>query len=90
MSIFIFLKNIGVLFESAFSPFSPFSIFLKKTSEVEDHLLVNHNHDITWQVRAKAPAQTFKRKILEAFYIKPMLNSQKDTKSTHLFRNGIK
>ena len=32
------------------------------------------------------------RKILEAFYIrklKPTLNSQKDIKITHLFRNGI-
>ena len=65
---------------------------LKKNSEVGDHLLVNHDHNITCQIIAKAPAQTFKRKILEAFYIrklKPTLNSQKDIKITHLFRNGI-
>ena len=65
---------------------------LKKSSEVGDHLLVNPDHNITWQIIAKAPAQTFKRKILEAFYIrklKPTLNSQIDIKITHLFRNGI-
>ena len=65
---------------------------LKKSSEVGDHLLVNPDHNITWQIIAKAPAQTFKRKILEAFYIrklKPTLNSQKDNKITHLFRYGI-
>ena len=42
---------------------------LKKSSEVGDHLLVNSDHNITWQIIAKAPAQTFKGKILEAFYI---------------------
>ena len=65
---------------------------LKKSSEVGDHLLVNPDHNITWQILAKAPAQTFKRKTLQAFYIrklKPTLNSQKDIKITHLFRNGI-
>ena len=53
---------------------------LKKSCEVGDHLLVNPGHDITWQIIAKAPAQTFKRKILEALNIrklKPTLNSQK-------------
>ena len=43
---------------------------LKKSFEVGDNLLVNPDHNITWQIIAKAPAQTFKRKILEAFYIK--------------------
>ena len=65
---------------------------LKKSSEVRDLLLVNPDHNITWQIIAKGPAQTFKRKTLEAFYIrklKPTLNSQKDIKITHLFRNGI-
>ena len=66
---------------------------LKKSSEVGDHLLVNPDHNTTWQIRAKASAQTFKRKILEAFYIsklKPTLNSQEDIKITHLFRHGIR
>ena len=66
--------------------------FLKKSSEVGDHLLVNPDHNITWQILAKAPAQTFQGKILEAFYISKLkltLNSQKDIKITHLFRNGI-
>ena len=66
--------------------------FFKKSSEVGDHLLVNLDHNITWKIIAKAPAQTFKQKLLEAFYIrklKPTLNSQKDIKITHLFRYGI-
>ena len=65
---------------------------LKKSSEVVDHLLVNPDHNITWQITAKAPAQIFRREILEAFYmrkLKPTLNSQKDIKIIHLFRNGI-
>ena len=64
---------------------------LKKSSEV-DHLLVNADRNITWQIIAKAPAQTFKRKVLEAFHIemlKTALNSQKDIKITQLFRNGM-
>ena len=66
--------------------------FLQKTSEAGYHLLVNPDHNITQQIIAKAPAQTFKRKILEAFYIKRFkstLNCQKDIKITHLFRNGL-
>ena len=58
---------------------------LKKSSEVGDHLLANPNHNITWQIIAKAPVQTIKRKILEAIYIgklKSTLNSQKDIKIT--------
>ena len=42
---------------------------LKKTSEVGDHLLVNPDHNIAWQIIANAPVQTFKWKILEGFYI---------------------
>ena len=33
---------------------------LKKSSEVGDHLLVNPDYNITWQIIAKAPAQAFK------------------------------
>ena len=65
---------------------------LKKSSEVGDHLSINPDHNITWEMMAKTPAQTFKRKILEGFYIsqlKRTLNSQKDIKITRLFRNGI-
>ena len=65
---------------------------LKKSSEVVDHLLVNADHNITSQIIAKSPAQTFKQKILEAFSmgkLKPTFNSQKDIKITHLLRNGI-
>ena len=65
-------------------------IALLRKAQVGDHLFVNPDHNITWQIIAKTPAQTFKRKILEAFYIrklKPTLNSQNDIKITHLFRN---
>ena len=65
---------------------------LKKSSEVGYHLLVNHDDNISWPIIAMAPAQTFKRKILEVFYInklKPTLNSQKDIKIIQFFRNGI-
>ena len=68
------------------------SLSLIKRFEVGDHLLVNPDHNITWHIIAKAPAQTFKQKILEVFYIrklKPTPNSQNDIKITHLFRNGI-
>ena len=52
----------------------------KKSSEVGDHLLVNPDYNITW------------RKLIKVFYIrklKPYLNSQKDIKIKHLFRNRI-
>ena len=65
---------------------------LKKNSELADNVLVNPDHNMTWQIITKTPAQTFKGKILETFYIrkfKPTLNSQKDIKITHLFGNGI-
>ena len=65
---------------------------LKKTSEEGDHLLVNPQHNITRRIITKTPVQTFKRKILEAFYFrkfKRMLNIQKDIKIKRLFRNGV-
>ena len=64
----------------------------KKISEVGDNLLVNPDHNVIWKIIKKAQTQTFRRKMLEAFNIrkfKPTLNSQKDIKITHLFRNGI-
>ena len=33
-------------------------------SKVRDHLLINPDHNITWHIIAKAPAQTFNWKIL--------------------------
>ena len=35
---------------------------LKKSSELGDHLLVNREHNVTWQIIAKAPAQTLNGK----------------------------
>ena len=58
---------------------------LKKSSEVGDHLLANPGHTITWQILTNAPKQSYKRKILEAFFLtklKPPLNNQKDIKFT--------
>ena len=40
---------------------------IQKTAK--DHLLVDFDYNITWKIITKAPAQTFKQKILEAFYI---------------------
>ena len=67
---------------------------LKKSSEVGNHLLVNSDHNIIRQIIAKAPVQTFKRKILEAFYISKINQHlirilKKDIKIRHLFRNRI-
>lgn len=64
----------------------------KNTTEVGDHLLLNPGHTVNWEILTSAPKYTYKRKILEAFYIKvlkPTLNNQKDTKKLVLFRNGI-
>ena len=43
---------------------------LKKNSELGDNVLVNPDHNMTWQIITKTPAQTFKGKILETFYIR--------------------
>ena len=64
----------------------------KKTTEVGDHLLLNPGHTVNWKILTNAPKFTFKRIILDAFYINvlnPTLNNQKDTKKLVLFRNGI-
>ena len=47
---------------------------LKKSSEVGDHLSVNPDHNITWQIVAKAPAQTFKQNIRSVLYQKVKTN----------------
>ena len=61
-------------------------------SEPSKHLVQNPTHQFHWSVIQKAPEETRKRKILEAYHIminKPSLNDQKDIKSLLLFRNGI-
>ena len=65
---------------------------LNKSCEVGDHLLVNPNYNITWQILVKTLAQTFKQNILEvlnARKLKPTLNSRRGVKVTNIFRNGI-
>ena len=61
-------------------------------SEPSKHLVANPTHEFKWSVIDRAPKDTRKRKILEAYHIminKPSLNDQKDIKSLTLFRNGI-
>lgn len=61
-------------------------------SEPARHLEANSNHQFTWKILLSAPLHFYERKNLEAFQIgilKPSLNKKDDTKSLHLFRNGV-
>ena len=63
-----------------------------KKSECAKHLKDNYTHEFEWSVLSLAPKSTFKRKILEAYYIKklsPILNNQLNSDILTLFRNGI-
>ena len=63
-----------------------------KKSECAKHLKENFSHEFQWYILSSAPRSTFKRKILEAYYIKqlnPTLNNQLDSDLLTLFRNGI-
>ena len=65
--------------------------FLGK-SEPAKHVVLNSGHSFSWRTLCKAPQNTRKRKILEAFYInkfKPNINDQLDIRFIHLFKNGI-
>ena len=49
-----------------------------KNSECAEHLNENDNHEFKWSVLSLAPNVLFKRKILEAYFIKtlnPILNN---------------
>ena len=66
--------------------------FTKKTSEVDEHFLLNPGQTVNRGVLTNAPKQIYKWELLEACYIRtlqPTLNNQLDTKCTVLFRNGI-
>ena len=65
---------------------------IDKNSECFKHLQEHLSHDFLWSVLSIAPRNTFKREILEAYFIKimvPSLNSQMNSDVLTLFRNRI-
>ena len=64
----------------------------RKNSEPGKHLARNIEHEFSWYMLARAPVNTLKRRILEAYFIKlivPSLNEQLDNDVLMLFRNGV-
>ena len=65
---------------------------MNKSSEPAKHLARNIDHEFSWYVLTRAPENTLKRRILEAYFIKliaPSLNEQLDNDVLMLFRNGV-
>ena len=63
-----------------------------KNSEYAKHLNENDNHEFKRSILSLAPKVSFKRKILEIYFIKtlnPILNNQLNSDILTLFRNGI-
>ena len=63
-----------------------------KNSECAKHLNENDNHEFKWSILSLAPKVLFKRKILEAYFIKTLnliLNNQLNNDILTLFRKGI-
>ena len=63
-----------------------------KVSNPSKHIKDNVDHVFHWSVIAKAPTNTFQRKVLEAYYIvleKPSLSDQFEPDRLNLFRNGV-
>ena len=63
-----------------------------KNSECAKYLNENDNHEFKWSILSLAPKISFKRKILEAYFIKtlnPILNNQLNSDILTLFRNGV-
>ena len=63
-----------------------------KNSECAKHLNENDNHEFKWSILSLAPKVSFKRKILEAYFIKtlnPILNNNLNNDILTLFRNGV-
>ena len=63
-----------------------------KNSECAQHLNKNDNHEFKWSILSLAPKISFKRKILEAYFIKtlnPVLNNQLNSDILTLFKNGV-
>ena len=65
---------------------------IDKNLECFKHLQEHLSNGFHWSVLSIAPRNTFKRKILEEYFIKimaPSLNSQINSDVLTLFRNGI-
>ena len=65
---------------------------LMSIKQLEIVIARNIEHKFSWYILARAPVNTFKRRILEAYLIKlivPSLNEQLDNDVLMLFRNGV-
>ena len=65
---------------------------IHKTSEPAKHLVANRTHTFQWEILSSAPNDSYRRKVLEAFYVakfKPSLNDQIKSAKLRLFRNGL-
>ena len=63
-----------------------------KVELIRIHLQELLSHDFHWSVLSVAPRNTFKRNILEAYFINimvPSLNSQMNNDVLTFFRNGV-
>ena len=63
-----------------------------KNSKCAKHLNENDNLEFKWSILSLAPKVSFKRKILEAYFIKtlnPILNNQLNNDILTLFRHGV-
>ena len=63
-----------------------------KMSNPQKQIKNNFDHAFHWSVLARAPTNTFQRKMLESYYIvleKPTLIDQLDPDRLNLFRNGV-
>ena len=63
-----------------------------KNSERVKRLNENDNHEFKWSILSLAPKISFKRKILEVYFIKKLnliLNNQLNSNILTLFRNRV-
>ena len=63
-----------------------------KNSECAKHLDENDSREFKWSILSLAPKASFKRKILEVYFIKtlnPILNNQLNSDILTFFRDGI-
>ena len=63
-----------------------------KNSKCAKHLNENDNYEFKWPILSLASKVSFKRKILEAYFIKmlnPILNNELNNDILTLFRNGV-
>ena len=60
--------------------------------QLEIVIAINIKHKFSWYILERAPVNTLKRRILEAYFMKlivPSLNEQLDNDVLMLFRNGV-